>query len=459
MIDRLPPHCPDDERGILACCLMDPQSCIGQVVEAFPAGAETFFDLRHQAIFAALAKMWDDRIGVDSITLCDHLRAAKVLDDVGGAAYVDGLHEAAPSALNLPYYLPAVKGAWMARQMLRALVEGTQALYEPATGEDWDGTLDRIEQAVMAVRAAGTRDGEDAGIASLVREAINSIEARWARGDGLIGLSTGLTDLDRATGGLAPGELTIIAAYPSVGKTSLAMNIADAVAITQGLPVAVFSFEMTAARLVERLLASRARLNLRRMSEAVGQTMTDLRVATTTVAKSKLHVISRQLTISQVRAKARRLWAQHGIRLVIVDYVQLVESGAAKGANREQEVAAVCLGLKNLAQELGIHVISMSQLNDDGKLRESRTLTQHPDNVWILKERSVDEKATSPAPVREVDLLISKQRDGGRGFSVPLTFFAEFTLFRNSAKVQDDETPTTPIPTSKPKRRYANNQD
>jgi len=426
--------------------MIEPQACIPRAIELLPAGAESFYDLRHQGIFGCMAAMWDRRQPGDLIAVAEALKTAGKLEECGGHAYLSSLPACTPSPANLDYWAGIVLEKYLGRRMLRVCIEAAAKIYD-GTGDTVTDILDGIERDVLAVRNERSSDGEETPIRSLVTEAINSIEDRRNRGDALIGLSTGLRDLDRATSGLIAGDLTVIAAYPSVGKTSLAMNLAEHVALELRLPVGVFSFEMTAASLVERMLASRARVNLRKAGDWVQGDFDALGRASIAIGASNLHVISRPMSIARARAKARRMWSQHGIKLFIFDYIQLIECGVGRGGNREQEISAVTLGLMQLSKETGCHVITMSQLNDDGKLRESRAIGQHADNVWVLTEKTADETADEPPTVREVDLVIKKQRNGARGFKIPLIFHSEFTRFADAARVPPDETP-------KPRKRH-----
>jgi len=275
----------------------------------------------------------------------------------------------------------------------------------------------------------------------------------------LTGVGTGFTDLDRMTSGLHPGEMVVIAARPSMGKTSLAMNIAEHVAIEQKLPVGVFSLEMTSESLVLRMLCSRSRVNLRSVREGflAERDFPKLTGAAGKLANAPLFIDdSSGLSILQLRAKARRMAQQYGIKLFVIDYLQLLHSTARRAENRQQEIADISNGIKSLAKELSVPVIVLSQLNRElekdknrkprmSDLRESGAIEQDADVVGLLYKPSSgdDDEAGGGSEEQDavpVNLLIAKQRNGPTG-DVNLTFLKSYTRFESAAKVSDDDVP------------------
>jgi replicative DNA helicase len=278
----------------------------------------------------------------------------------------------------------------------------------------------------------------------------------------LTGVGTGFADLDKMTSGLHGGEMIVIAARPSVGKTSLAMNIAEHVSIEEKLPVGVFSLEMTSDSLVLRMLCSRSRVNLRNVREGflAERDFPKLTGAAGKLANAPLFIDDTSgLSILQLRAKARRMWQQFGIKLFVIDYLQLLHSTARRAENRQQEIADISNGIKSLAKELNVPVIVLSQLNRDiekdksrkpqlSDLRESGAIEQDADVVGLLykpgkggddagngdAENSVEQDALP------VNLLIAKQRNGPTG-DVHLTFLKSYTRFESAAKVSNDDVP------------------
>jgi replicative DNA helicase len=274
----------------------------------------------------------------------------------------------------------------------------------------------------------------------------------------LTGIATGFADLDKMTSGLHPGEMVVIAARPSMGKTSLAMNIVEHVAIEQRLPVGVFSLEMTSESLVLRMLCSRSRVNLRNVREGflAERDFPKLTGAASKMANCPLYIDDTPgLSILQLRAKARRMHQQHGIKLLVIDYLQLLHSTAKRAQeSRQQEIADISNGVKALAKELELPVIVLAQLNRElekdknrkprlSDLRESGSIEQDADLVGLLYKPSVDEDeggGNEDTDSRPVNLLIAKQRNGPTG-DVHLTFLNSITRFESASKVSDEDVP------------------
>src|ERR1051326_2405151 len=237
-VDRLPPHSPEAEQGVLACVLLSPNDCMGETIQKLKGGAEVFYDLRHQVIFTALEEMYDHREPIDTITLQAHLKNKQMLDQAGGLPYLAALPDLAPSAANLSYYLEIVHEKYLLRKMIRTCTEIVGRLYD-YEGEV-DAVMDQVESEIFRISEARVQVNT-LTIKDLVKQAINTIEDFHARKGELTGLATGFTDFDKMTSGLHAGEMIVIAARPSLGKTSLAMNIADFVSVDKKLPVGVFS--------------------------------------------------------------------------------------------------------------------------------------------------------------------------------------------------------------------------
>ncbi len=236
-VDRLPPHSPEAEQGVLGCIMLSPNDCLGESIEKLKAGAEVFYDLRHQTIFSALLEMYDSREAIDVITLQQRLKNKQLLDEVGGLAYLASLPDMVPSAANLAYYLDIVQEKFLLRKMIRTCTEVVTRVYD-YEGEV-DALMDEVERDILRISESRVQS-HTVTIKELVKKAINTIEDFHQRQGMLTGLGTGFTDLDKMTTGLHGGEMIVIAARPSVGKTSLAMNIAEHVSIDQRLPAMGF---------------------------------------------------------------------------------------------------------------------------------------------------------------------------------------------------------------------------
>ncbi len=455
-VDRLPPHSPEAEQGVLGCVLLSPNDCVGECVEKFKEGAEVFYDLRHQTIFETLVEMYDAREAIDVITLQQRLKNKQRLEEVGGVAYLAALPDTVPSAANLSYYLDIVLEKYILRKMIHTCTEVVGRVYEHE-GEI-DALLDEVERDIL--RISETRvEGKTDKIKDLVKKAISTIEDYHQRQGMLTGVGTGFADLDKMTSGLHPGEMIVVAARPSMGKTSLAMNIAEYVAIEQKLPVGVFSLEMTSESLVLRMLCSLSRVNLRNVREGflAERDFPKLTGAAGRLAGAPLFIDdSSGLSILQLRAKARRMVQQYGVKLFVIDYLQLLHSTARRAENRQQEIADISNGIKSLAKELSVPVIVLSQLNRElekdksrkpqlSDLRESGAIEQDADVVCLLykpsrKEEDEEGGAGEEQEALPVNLLIAKQRNGPTG-DIHLTFLKSYTRFESAAKFSDEDVP------------------
>jgi replicative DNA helicase len=399
--------------------------------------------------------MYDHREAIDIITLQQRLKDKQLLEAVGGIPYLAGLPDVVPSSANLSYYLEIVQEKYLLRRMIQTCTEVVARVYDHE-GEV-DALMDEVERDVLRISESRVQ-GQTTTIKDLVKKAINTIEDFHQRQGMLTGVGTGFADLDKMTSGLHGGEMIVIAARPSMGKTSLAMNMAEHVAIDLKLPVGVFSLEMTSESLVLRMLCSRSRVNLRNVREGflAERDFPKLTGAAGKLANAPLFIDdSSGLSILQFRAKARRMHQQYGIKLFVVDYLQLLHSTARRAENRQQEIADISNGIKSLAKELNVPVIVLSQLNRElereknrkprlSDLRESGAIEQDADVVGLLyKPSSDDEEGAQTASEDEavaVNLLIAKQRNGPTG-DVNLTFLKPYTRFESAAKVSDEDVP------------------
>ena len=451
-VDRLPPHAPDMEMGVLGCCLISPNECLGECVEKLKDdGKDAFYDLRHQMIYEAMVAMFDKRKPIDLITVHQNLKDRQLLEQIGGIAYLSQLQDSVPSAANLSYYLEAVKEKYLLRKMIQTCSGVVGRIY------DYEGNVDSLLdecdqqlQKILSLNAGGAAND----IKSITRRSIDKIEARFNSRGEIQGIKTGFPDLDQMTDGMHGGEMIVIAARPSVGKSSLMMNIAENVVLEQRLPVGVFSLEMSAESLVTRSIGSVARVNMMRPWEWSESQFMQQTNAASRISNSKLVIDDTAgLSILQLRARARKMVQQHGIKLFCVDYLQLLKGNSKKAAdNRQVEISEISGGIKALAKELNVPVIVLAQLNRDveknqrpprvSDLRESGSIEQDADVVGLLFNRLDDEgiPMTNGANIFQCGLNIAKQRNGPTG-EIGLTFFKEHTRFETAAnKPQDNET-------------------
>jgi len=349
-----------------------------------------------------------------------------------------------------------VQEKYLLRRMIRTCTEVVGRVYD-YEGEI-DVLMDEVERDILRISESRVQS-QTTTIKELVKKAINTIEDFHQRQGVLTGVGTGFKDLDKMTSGLHGGEMVVIAARPSMGKTSLAMNIAEHVSIEQRLPVGVFSLEMTSESLVLRMLCSRSRVNLRNVREGflAERDFPKLTGSAGKLSNSPLFIDdSSALSILQLRAKARRMAQQYGIKLFVVDYLQLLHSTSRRAENRQQEIADISSGIKSLAKELNVPVIVLSQLNREierekgrpprlSDLRESGAIEQDADVVGLLYKPKLgsDDEDGSGAVEEDavpINLLIAKQRNGPTG-DVSLTFLKSYTRFESAAKVTDEDVP------------------
>jgi replicative DNA helicase len=444
-IHRTPPHSLEAEQGVLGSMLISPRDIIAECIEKI--NEQYFYVPAHQTIYAVLVDLWNGGQAIDLITFTQILRDRNLLDVVGGASAVTSLFTFVPTAANVGYYLEIVREKYILREIIAACTESVRRSYEEQ--DEVNELLDEVEQRIFAVGEDRFK-GQMVAMKDQVMEAIETIEKLYENRGGITGISTGFIELDRMTNGLHPSEMIVIAARPSMGKTALAMNIAEHVAINSKLPVAVFSLEMSSQQLVQRLLCSRARVNLQKVREGflADRDFPSLTAAASKLAEAKIYIDdSAGLSILELRAKARRLKAQQDVQLVIVDYLQLLRSTSRRAQdNRQLEISEISAGLKALAKELKIPVIVVAQLNRQpeartgGKprlsdLRESGSIEQDADLVGLLVRPEIyeeDEEARAEKS-GEAELIIAKQRNGPIG-EIPLTFLKEFTRFEDRAR-------------------------
>jgi replicative DNA helicase len=446
------PNSLDAEVAVLGAMLLSPQDAGSQARERL--SEQHFYHSAHRVIFREISALQDSLQAVDQVTLMQRLADRKQLEEVGGAAYLVDLINRVPTTANLEHYIDIV---WE-KYLLRQLIEAAHGIIAKSFDEQDDvkGWIDEVEQQIFNITAektvAGARPVKD-----FIRDAMHSIEHLYDQRGAVTGVATGFRDLDKLTSGLHPSNMIIIAGRPSMGKTALAMNIAENVAIDQNLPVGVFSLEMSSDELVKRMLCSRARVNLRAIRDGflAERDFHPLTAAASQLMKAPLYIDdSAGLTINQVRARARRMHLQFKIKLLVIDYLQLMRAPSRRAdQSRQVEVADISGGVKALAKELGIPIMILSQLNrqpdsrDEGKprlsdLRESGSLEQDADLVGLLVRPEVyaDEDSDKASLKGKATLFIEKQRNGPTG-KIDLTFLNEYTRFEDAARIDAGDIP------------------
>ena len=434
---RVPPSSAEAEESVLGAVLLSSDAAN---IALERLHAEDFYRPIHQAIFEAISRLFDANEPIDAVTVAEALRRADMLERAGGVGYLTELIDRVPTTSNIDHYAAIVEEHALRRRLMRVGGEVVDIAME--TAEPISEVLDRAEQAVFSVAERRVGDGL-APIDPLLGPAIEQAEERNRQGAEVTGIPTGYRDLDRKLAGLHATNLVIIAARPAMGKTALALNIAQKVAVRDE-PVAIFSLEMSREEVVTRMLCAEGRIDSQRLrtGHLTEADFTKLSNAASVLYKRPIYVDdSPGLTVTEIRAKCRRMRRKPGLSLVIVDYLQLMTSSG--GENRQQEIALISRSLKNLARELKVPILAVSQLNrslearEDKRprladLRESGAIEQDADVVMFLyRHEYYHPEAIETKGIAEVQ--IAKHRQGATG-RVEMTFLPEFTLFSDMGR-------------------------
>jgi replicative DNA helicase len=436
--DRTPPQDLEAEQSVLGGMLLS-KDAIADVVEALRGG--DFYKPAHQTIYEAILDLYGRGEPADAITLSAELTKRGELGRVGGAPYLHTLISSVPTAANAGYYARIVSERAILRRLVEAGTRITQMGYAD-TGEV-DEVVDRAQAEIYAVTER--RSSEDyAPLAEIMEGTLDEIEAIGSRGGTMVGVPTGFTDLDGLTNGLHPGQLVVVAARPGLGKSTLALDFARAASIKSGLTSVIFSLEMTRNEITMRLLSAEARVGLHHMrTGSLGDDdWTKLARKMSEVASAPLFIDdSPNMTMMEIRAKCRRLKQRHDLKLVVVDYLQLMSSGK-RVESRQQEVAEFSRALKLLAKELEVPVVALSQLNrgpeqrTDKKpmlsdLRESGSIEQDSDMVILLHREDAYERESPRAG--EADFIVAKHRNGPTA-TITVAFQGHYSRFVDMAQ-------------------------
>jgi replicative DNA helicase len=441
--DRSPPQSAEAEEHVIACCLLDGSDTIARCLEARVTG-DCFYSPANRLLFQIIVELYQKSPPVTLEVLAEELKTRRQLEAVGGFQYLMQVTGKIPTTAHAGYFIEKVREKHLLRELIKTATGAIEQAYSFTGG--LGEFVDKVEQELFAVTQDRVSDSAKE-IKDSIKEA-NAVIAKMLMKKGeLTGVTSGFKDLDAMTFGFQRQEMIVIAARPSMGKTSFALNIAEAAAMPkpgkEPVPTLIFSLEMSSSQLALRMLCARSRVNLKLLRDglvsrdghevnALGKTAEEFKKAPILIDDSS------NLTIMEIRAKARRIYARKKLGMIIVDYLQLV-SGSDPRAPREQQVAEVSRGLKALAKELDLPVLVLSQLNRSSEkenrtprlsdLRESGSIEQDADIVIMLsRPKDADEKfqtATSAA-----DLIIAKQRNGPVG-DLKLTFLQEITRFEN----------------------------
>ncbi|PZM65108.1 replicative DNA helicase [Paenibacillus dendritiformis] len=433
-VDRIPPQNLEAEQAVLGAILLQAEALITAMERIQP---EDFYDPAHQMIYEAMIELGEENQPVDLITLTAKLQAKQQLEDVGRISYLTKLANAVPTAANVDYYAQIIEEKSMMRRLIRT---ATQIVSEGYTGgEDVSGLLSDAERRILEISNRRSSTGFIA-IKDVLMDVYERVEFLSEHQGGTTGIPSGFPDLDKMTSGFQRSDLIIVAARPSVGKTAFALNIAQNVGVRAKETVAIFSLEMSAAQLVQRMICAESNVDAGRLR--TGQLEDDdwekLTMSIAALSEAEVYIDDTPgVTVADIRAKCRRLKKERGLGMILIDYLQLIHGRGKPGENRQQEVSEISRTLKQIARELEVPVIALSQLSRGveqrqdkrpmmSDLRESGSIEQDADIVAFLYRDDYYNQDTEKKNI--IEIIIAKQRNGPVG-TVELVFLKNFNKF------------------------------
>ncbi len=437
---RVPPHSIDAEQAVLGGLMLAPDA-LDKVADRL--SEDDFYRKDHRLIWRAINELANKGMPCDAVTLGEWFQANDLAEMVGGASYIMELANATPSAANIAAYGDIVREKSVLRMLIDAGTSITEDGYRPE-GKSVQEVMELAEQRVFHIAESGARGKKDiVSMRTAVSDAFRLLTERYENRGQLTGISTGFTDLDELTSGLQPSDLIIVAARPSMGKTAFALNIAEAAAMRGKKSVAVFSMEMSASQLAFRLISSLGRIHQQhlRNGDLAEEDWPRVTSAITMLSDAKIFIDDTPaLSPVEMRSRARRLQREHGLGMIVIDYLQLMQVPGNK-ENRATEISEISRGLKALAKELNVPVIALSQLNRSleqradkrpmmSDLRESGAIEQDADVIMFIYRDDYYNKESPDKGLAEI--IIGKQRNGPTD-TVKLTFLGHYTKFENFA--------------------------
>ena len=443
---QVPPHSLDAEQSVLGGLMLAPQ---GWDDVADRVSADDFYRPDHRLIFATMSDLVEDKQPLDVITLSEALDLKGELERIGGLAYLGELAKNTASAANTQTYANIIRERAVLRQLIAVSREATEAAFQPE-GRSSDELLAEAENRLASIAEGRPKDGGPEAITPLLRQALDKIDELFNADGDITGLSTGFSELDRMTSGLQPADLVVVAARPSMGKTTFAMNLVEHAAMHSEKPVVVFSLEMPAASLIMRMLSSLGRINQTRVrsGQLEEEDWPKLTMAVNKLKDRPLFIDdTASLSPNEMRARCKRIAREHGgLGMIMVDYLQLMQI-PGKGDNRVAEISEISRGLKSMAKEFNCPMVALSQLNRgleqrpnkrpiNSDLRDSGAIEQDADVISFIYR---DEVYNEDSPDKGVaEIIIGKQRNGPIG-TCRLAFIGEYTRFENLASAAYEE--------------------
>ena len=442
-LGRNPPQNISAEQAALGSMLLQEDAILHGVDILRP---EDFYQKAHQNIFKCILELFEKSRGVDLVTLTEELNRKNLLEEIGGVTYLTNLINSVPTAANIEHYIKIIEEKSILRNLINNATKIVSMGYEEK--EDAKILLDKAEHLIFEVSERNLGQSF-VPIKEILQDSFEKIENLYHRDEFITGIASGFDEFDDITTGFQPSELIVIAGRPGMGKTAFCMTIAQYIAVSKNIPVALFSLEMSKSQLVQRMLCSEARVdahNLRkgRLAESDWPTLS---MAAGRLASAPIFIDDTAgITCLEIRAKARRLKAQHSLGLVIIDYLQLITS-SGRVENRQQEISEISRSLKGLARELNVPIIAVSQLSRAveqrierrprlSDLRESGAIEQDADLVVFLYREEYYKTKTEKKGIAEV--IISKQRNGPTG-QIDLAFIKEYAKFENLSRIPEEE--------------------
>ncbi|OBR66648.1 replicative DNA helicase [Paenibacillus oryzae] len=443
MSGRIPPQNTEAEQAVIGAILLQPEALITAMERV---RSEDFYTTAHQRIYEAMIELGEDNQPVDLVTLTAHLQDAGLLEEIGGVGYLAKLANAVPTAANVDYYAQIVEEKSMLRRLIRTATNIVSDGY--ANSEDVSALLSDAEKKILEISNRRSSSGF-ISIRDVLMEVFEKVEFLYSNKGGTTGIPSGFVDLDKMTAGFQRSDLIIVAARPSVGKTAFALNIAQNVGVRARETVAIFSLEMSAAQLVQRMICAEANVDATRMRTGTleGDDWEKLTMAIGALSEAQIYIDDTPgITVADIRAKCRRLKKERGLGMILIDYLQLIQGRGKAGENRQQEVSEISRTLKQIARELEVPVIALSQLSRGveqrqdkrpmmSDLRESGSIEQDADIVSFLYRDDYYDKESEKKNI--IEIIIAKQRNGPVG-TVELVFLKNYNKFVSLDRTHHD---------------------
>ena len=451
MHDRVPPHNIEAEQSVIGAIFLEPDAFSTASEILMP---EDFYWASHQRIFSAMMHLSDRGEPIDVVTVTAYLNDRKQLEEVGGVSYLTQLAESVPTAANIEYYSKIVEEKALLRRLIRAATDIVTAGFERE--DEVEDVLNEAEKSILEVSNRKNSQGFK-NIKDVLMDVYDNIEKLHEQQGDVTGIPTGYRELDRITSGFQKNDLIIIAARPSVGKTAFALNVAQNVAVKTNNNVAIFSLEMGADQLVQRMLCAEGNIDSHRLrsGQLEPEDWGKLTMAMGSLSNAGIFIDdSPGIRVSEIRSKCRRLKQEHGLGMIMIDYLQLIQGSGNSKENRQQEVSEISRSLKGLARELEVPLIALSQLSRGvesrqdkrpmmSDLRESGSIEQDADIVGFLYRDDYYDSESEKQNI--IEIIIAKQRNGPTG-TVELAFVKEYNKFVDlDYRYSEKDIPQAPV--------------